>query len=136
MYHATLLLHSWIRWIVVVLGIVAIARASAGADRRDRAALLFTIAVDVQFLVGILLYVALSPMTRAAIHNMGGAMHTSALRFWAVEHPFGMVLALVFAHVGRSRPRRAALFFTTALVLILLGMPWPGLPYGRPLFRV
>ena len=136
MYPATLLLHSWLRWVVIVLGLVAIARAAAAGGRRDSFALLFTVALDIQFLLGILLYVALSPMTRAAMHNMGAAMHTSALRFWAVEHPFAMVLALALAHVGRSRPRRAALFFTLAVVLILIGLPWPPLPYGRPLLRL
>jgi hypothetical protein len=133
MYSATLLLHSWLRWVVVILAVVAILRAAAG--RRDRSALLFTIALDVQLLAGILLYAALSPMTRAAMQNMGTAMHTATIRFWAVEHPFAMVLAVACAHIGRSRPKRAALFFTIALVLLLVGMPWPGLPYGRPIFR-
>ena len=134
MYPAALLLHSWLRWVVVVLALVAILRAAPG--RPDRSALLFTIALDVQFLVGILLYAALSPMTRAAMQNMSAAMHTSTIRFWAVEHPFAMVLAVAFAHIGRSRPNRAVLFFTIALVLLLIGMPWPGLPYGRPIFRL
>ena len=134
MYPATLLLHSWLRWVVIVLGLVAIVRAAGGG--RGRSALLFTIALDVQFLAGVLLYAALSPMTRSAMENMGAAMHTPALRFWAVEHPLAMLLAVVLAHVGRSRPRRAAIFFTIAVLLLLAGMPWPGLPYGRPLFRL
>jgi hypothetical protein len=134
MYSLTLLLHSWLRWIVVVLGVVAIARAAAGG--RDRSSLLFTIAIDIQFLLGVLLYTALSPMTRSAMQNMDAAMHTPALRFWAVEHPVAMLLALVLAHVGRSKPRRAVIFFTIAVLLLLVGMPWPGLPYGRPLVRL
>ena len=134
MYPATLLLHSWLRWIVVILAIVAILRAASG--RQDRSALLFTIALDVQFLVGILLYTAFSPMTRAAMQNMSAAMHTTAIRFWAVEHPIAMVLAVAFAHVGRSRSKRAVVFFTIALVLLLVGLPWPGLPYGRPMLRL
>ena len=58
---------------------------------------------------------------------------------------FGMVIALVLAHLGRVRARRtdslrrhrgvAAIFFTLALVVILASIPWPGTPAGRPLFR-
>ena len=135
MYAATLLLHSWLRWVVLILGVMAILRAGGDRSGRDRSGLLFTIALDIQVLLGLILYTALSPMTRAAMQNMGAAMHTGTVRFWAVEHPFAMLLALVFAHVGRSRPRRAVAFFTIAVILVLIGMPWPGLPYARPLFR-
>jgi hypothetical protein len=55
-------------------------------------------------------------------------------RFFALEHVFYMVLALVFAHLGSALPkrtddpvskyRRATIWFTLAVVLILLGMPW------------
>ena len=138
MYPLTLLVHSWLRWIVVLLGLIAIARAGTAARSgiRDGAAVLFTIAIDIQFLLGLLLYLALSPMTRSAMQNMGAAMQASAIRFWVVEHPFAMILALVFAHLGKSRPRRSAVFFTIAVLLLLAGMPWPGLPYARPLFRL
>ena len=138
MYSLTLLLHSWLRWIVLLLGLIAVARARASSRSgiRDSVAVLFTIAIDVQFLLGLLLYTLLSPMTRAAMQNMGAAMHAGAIRFWVVEHPFAMILALVFAHLGKSRPRRSALFFAIAVLLLLAGMPWPGLPYARPLFRL
>lgn len=138
MYPLTLLLHSWLRWIVLLLGLIAVARAGTAARSgiRDVVARLFTIAIDIQFLLGLLLYAVLSPLTRAAMHNMGAAMQTGAMRFWAVEHPFAMILALVFAHLGKSRPRRGVLFFTIAVLLLLAGMPWPGLPYARPLFRL
>lgn len=131
MYSTVLLVHSWLRWIVLALGLLAIVRGGRG-----RSGLPFTIALDIQFLVGLVLYTALSPMTRAAMQNMAGAMHAAAIRFWAVEHPAAMVLALVFAHLGRSRPRYATAFYAVALVLLLIGMPWPGLPYARPLLRL
>jgi hypothetical protein len=152
MYGLVLLLHSLLRWAVLLTGVVAAARAITGwrsgrpwtlAD--DRAAVWFTIALDTQVLLGLLLYFALSPITRAALQDFGGAMANASLRYWAAEHVFGMVTALVLAHAGRARIRRvgndarrhkvAAVFFTLALLAIIASVPWPGMAYGRPLLR-
>ena len=50
--------------------------------------------------------------------------------------------AIAMVHVGRTRIRRAAtdaqrhrralVFFGLGLLLIVAGIPWPFLPYGRP----
>jgi hypothetical protein len=71
-------------------------------------------------------------------------MGDSALRFFLVEHAFGMLLAVTLAHIGRIRIRKAAddgrrhrsaaIYFGIALVLVLLSIPWPGMPAGRPLW--
>jgi hypothetical protein len=99
---------------------------------------------DVQFLLGLTLYVFLSPFTHAAFADLGAAMKNSGLRFWAVEHLVGMLIAIALVHVGRARARKtdslrrhrvAATFFGLALVVLLGSIPWPGLPYGRPLLR-
>ena len=84
-------------------------------------------------------------MTRAAFQDFGAAMRDNVLRFWAVEHVFGMVLAIALAHIGRSRVHKTGddgrrhklslIFFTLALILILGSIPWPTLPHGRPLLR-
>jgi hypothetical protein len=151
MYWTTLTLHSWLRWAVILLGIFAVIRAiGATGSRRwtpadDRAAMLFTIVFDLQFLAGLLLYFVLSPITKAALQHMDAAMRTAALRYWAVEHPSAMLVALVLVHAGRVLVRRApeakkgrmALIFFVLTLLILLGMtPWPNMPGERPLFRL
>jgi uncharacterized membrane protein len=152
MYPAVLLIHSWLRWIVVLAGLVALVRAIAGwsGGRRwtsadNRLGAVFTGTLDLQLVLGLLLYLWLSPITRAAFDDMGAAMRVSAMRFWLVEHLFGMIVAVVLAHVGRVRIRRAtdarqrhriaAIFFGLALVIIFITIPWPGLPYARPLIR-
>ena len=148
-YLLTLTIHSWLRWLVVAAGVVAFARAVTAGGRRwssadDRAGLLFSIALDVQVLVGLLLYTWLSPITRDAFRDFGGAMKSGALRFWTVEHIFGMVVGLALVHVGRVRIRKAhdarrhkiaAIFFGLALLAILASVPWPGTPNARPLLR-
>lgn len=152
-YSIVLFLHSWIRWFVVALGLVAVisafrARSSAREYTRadDRRGLWFVIALDVQVALGLTLYLFLSPITRAGFHDPGPAMRSSVLRFFLIEHVVSMTLALVAAHVGRVRTRRAsnsrdkhqrsASGALIALLCVFVGIPWPFLPYARPLARL
>lgn len=149
MYGAVLFIHSLLRWVVLLSVLTAVAAAGFSVatkrsyGKRDRIfGLVATISVDLQLLLGLLLYTVLSGYTQAAMGNLGAAMKDRVWRFWVVEHPFAMILAVVFVHVGQVRTRRAAdakkqgtalLWFALALVVVLLGIPWPFLPYGRPL---
>ena len=151
LYAVVLTVHSWLRWAVLLAGLVAFIRSALGASRRaawtpadDRAGFWFSTVLDAQFLLGLVLYIFLSPFTHAAFRDIGQAMSNSGLRFWTVEHVFGMVVAVAFVHVGRVRARKAdslrrhrvaAIFFGLALVAILVSIPWPGMPAGRPLLR-
>ena len=147
MYSVVLFLHSWVRWIVAVAAVVAVARALYGwlgkkgwAKLDDQLGLLFSTSLDVQMLLGLILYIFLSPITRAAFKNFGAAMSDGTLRFFAVEHILYMVIAVVLGHVGRTlskkatqataKHRIAAILFGLATLAILLAIPW-----SRPLFR-
>ncbi len=148
MYSLVLLLHSWVRWAALALGIAA--TASAWSDRTgaraERLGLVFMMVVDIQLLLGLLLYLVLSPFTAAALRDFGAAMRNPALRFWAVEHSTTMFVAVILAHVGRVLGRRATtpaaartrqgIAFGLATVLMIVAVPWPGMANGRPLFRV
>lgn len=149
MYTAVLILHSWLRWGVLAAGLAAWGRSAFGGSRTwtradDRAGFWFIVALDLQIVLGLLLYAGLSPYTTAALRDFGGAMKDSTLRFWAVEHAAGAIAGVALAHVGRVRIRRAdpgrrrrvaAIFYGLALLAIALSIPWPFLPYGRPLLR-
>ena len=141
MYGIALLVHSWLRWAVLAAGLVAVARGGSGNESAGR---WFTRALDLQFTIGLLLYFVLSPVTGAALEDFGGAMKVQQLRFFAVEHVFGMLIGTALAHIGQGKVRKApthrkartaAIFYGLALVAILASIPWPGLPAGRPLFR-
>ncbi len=77
--------------------------------------------MDIELLIGLLLYFGASPTLRAAL-----AAHTVL-----------MLLAVVCAHVGgalsrkassdRMKYRGAALAYTISLLLMLSGIPWRGL---------
>ena len=115
-------------------------------SRADRWGRIFIIALDVQLLLGVLLYGMYSPYTTAAMKDFGGAMRDPVLRFWAVEHLTLMLSAVIVAHVGKVLARkttdpakkrmRLLLCFGVALVLILVGMPWSDMLKGQRLFRI
>lgn len=150
MYPLLLVVHSLLRWAVLAAGGAAIVRALMGGGRSwgpadDRAGFWFVLAMDLQFVLGLLLYAGVSPITRVAFADFGGAMANSMLRFWAVEHLFGMLIAIALVHIGRARIRKAdavrrrrlaLIFYGLALVVILASIPWPGTQAARPLFRL
>jgi hypothetical protein len=153
MYSVVLLVHSWLRWLVVLVALLSLSRALAGraghklwGNADERSLQLFTISLDIQFLFGLILYIGISPITAVAFQNLSAAMRDPSLRFFVVEHAIGMIAAVALAHVGRVKVRKAAtadakhrtalLFVTLALIAILISIPWPWMPGGRPLFRM
>ena len=150
MYPTLLALHSWIRWISLIAAVgttLAAVRGKIEGPRSlaDRWGMVAIMVLDTQLLLGLLLYFVVSPNMRAILDNFGGAMKDPALRFWAVAHTASMFAAIALAHVGRVLARKALtpaskrtkllVCFGLATLLIILGMPWPGRPGGRPLLR-
>ena len=115
MYDVLIVAHSWIRWVVLVLGIVAFARAATGRFTRrpwtpadEATGRWFVISVDMQVLLGLVLYFFFSSFTMSAWRDMAGAMADKVIRFWAVEHVIGMLVATAFVHIGRVRIRKTS----------------------------
>jgi hypothetical protein len=150
MYTTVLALHSWVRWIALIAAVGTTMAALRGKvegsnSLADRWGMVAMMVLDTQLLLGLLLYLVISPNMRAILDNFGGAMKDPALRFWAVEHTTAMFAAIALAHVGRVLARKATtpaakrtrllICFGLATVLIIIGMPWPGRPGGRVLFR-
>jgi hypothetical protein len=152
MYSSALWLHSWLRWAVLLTGLVAWLRAISGKTARrpwtpkdELWGLLLTISVDLQLLVGVVLYAFLSPIVRQGLRNFSVAMQIGVVRFFTIEHVIGMIAGIALVHIGRVKIRKAAdadrkhrlamVFYGIALVLMIISIPWPGLPVARPLFR-
>jgi quinol-cytochrome oxidoreductase complex cytochrome b subunit len=150
-YSAVLTIHSWLRWVALLLGVAATLNAFRVRDdetmppKGGRWDWWFMLAVDIQVLLGLLLYFGLSPFTRDAMSNVGVAMRNPQLRFFLVTHVAAMVVAIAAVRAGRvlatgdqtSSGRRTGrcICFGIALLVMAAGVPWPGLIYGRPLFR-
>ena len=73
-------------------------------------------------------------------------MKNAALRFWAVEHITGMIIAVAIITISRGvtkkdlpdlvKHKRQLLLYSLALLIIIASIPWPfrtGL--GSPWFR-
>jgi hypothetical protein len=152
MYTLVLLLHSWIRWFAVITGVITTVMllttrpGKSQADPADRWGLFFMIAMDLQLLLGMALYLGVSPNSAAILSDFGAAMKDPAARFFAVEHITIMLFAIVMAHLGRilarkattpaAKRRRLLICLGLATVAMLAGTPWPGMQGGRPLFRI
>jgi len=135
-----LVVHSLFRWLVLAVALYAVLRmviglatARAWAEEDRKAGVFFTIAMDVQLLLGVVLF-AVSPLIRQGMSDVSGAMKDSSVRFFLAEHPVFMVLAVVLAHVGSVVARRGptdrvkfvrgAVGYSLAFALLLAGIPW------------
>jgi len=145
MYPIVLAIHNVVRWVVLIAGVYALIRSYQGwfgrggwSEAERRSGVIFSSALDLQLLLGLILYFLLSPITRRGLQELGAAMADPGLRFFVLEHALYMLLAVISAHLGVAlakravepivKHRRIALWFTLTWIFLLLGMPW-----ARPL---
>lgn len=141
MYSILLNLHSYLRWVVLLLGLMAIVKGLRGASSQaaftesDRkSGLFYMISLHTQLLIGLLLYFVFSPITQAAFQDFGAAMKDPALRLIAVEHISVNILAVILATVANAKNKKsisdaqkhknAWLLYGVSLVLVLSRIPW------------
>jgi hypothetical protein len=141
MYPILLFIHSWLRWILLLTAVFVIIRAFYGwinnrdFTNTDNKSTIYLVALfHLQLLIGLLLYFFFSPITTGAFEDFGMAIKYSSIRYWAVEHIFIMLLAIIIAQIGRIQIkkanadrvkfRNAAIYFSLALILILSRIPW------------
>jgi ABC-type dipeptide/oligopeptide/nickel transport system permease component len=141
MYTGLLHTHNLFRWLVLIVLILAVGFALIGwlkkqewTKKDNLTGLLLTIFIDIQFVVGMVLYAFASPLTKAAFADFGAAMKNADLRFYAVEHILMMVFALVLIHIGRAKTKKAiapwkkhraaVIFYGISLLLIFAAIPW------------
>jgi membrane protein DedA with SNARE-associated domain len=130
-------LHSFIRWILLVLLIAAILKSFQGMRSKraytasdNKISLFLLISAHVQLLVGVLLYF-ISPF----VTFTADTMKNDVSRFFTMEHSVMMIIAIALITIGRVASRKAATdeakfkkaftFFLIALLVILAGIPWP-----------
>jgi hypothetical protein len=153
MYDVFLFAHSWFRWMVLIAGLRLFYVALKGWiqnkswDSSDSEALsLFNEVLLFQIVMGICLYGFLSPLPKIGWSDMEFARRDPILRFWTIEHPVGMIIALSVFQIGRmlaikkfkiqQRFKVITITLTLSLVIILATIPWPFLKHGRDLFRL
>lgn len=148
-----LFVHSLFRWAVLVVTLTVGARCVLGwlGKRRWTAAdaawgRAWVGAIDLQVSLGLLLYFMASPLVAVARQDFTRAWADDVLRFFGIVHPLLMLSAAAIAHAAwiwtrrtgkgpGERFQRLGLGLLGTLLLITLAIPWPFLPYGRPLAR-
>ena len=152
MYEYLLVAHNWLRWIILIFLLINIFRHLSAAnkpwEKADNSLGLFLmIAAHITLLIGLYQW-AVGPWGLKLIqeNGMGVVMKNKAMRFWAIEHITGMLIAIVLITIGKgvgrkaipdkTKHRRALTFFLLALVIILITAPWPFRDViGRPWLR-
>jgi hypothetical protein len=141
MYSGFLQLHDILRWFVLLALVITLVKyltswlGNHSWKKTDNIlAIVFTSIMDIQLLTGLALYFFLSPLTKIAFSDMGAAMKNADLRFYAVEHIFLMLIAVVLVHIGRAKSKKALfdvskfkialIYFSLAFVLVIVGIPW------------
>jgi hypothetical protein len=152
MYNALLFLHSLLRWIILLLALVAIYRSYTGmnagkpfTETDKKIGLFLMISAHTTLLIGLYQWIV-GPWGLQNILNSGMAavMKDPVYRFYAVEHMTGMIIAITLITIGRgvskknisdqAKHKKTFWFFLIALILILASVPWPfRAGIGRPL---
>lgn len=147
MYSTILFLHNLLRWAVLLGGLYAITKSvldlTKGRDytaSANRSHMLFVMFCHIQLLLGLVLYFT-SPVVAEALSDMGAAMKDSRLRLYGVEHISVNIIAIAIIQTGRilskkasepaSKHKKALIWFSIGLLLILSRIPWT----YSPLFR-
>jgi hypothetical protein len=129
--------HSGLRWLALIVIIYAIFNAYTGVkqardfQKKDKMLGLMTLILfHTQLLIGLGLY-----FTSGKVSFTAGFMKDSLLRFFALEHPLMMVIAIALVTIGYSKSkkettdrmkfRKILIFYTLGLVILLTGIPWP-----------
>ena len=151
MYVLLLTMHSLFRWAVLAGLLLGLFRAYRGwlgshpfTPFDDTVRHTSATVAHVQLLLGYVLYFV-SPLV-ASFHVRDPA-HAPGTLFFGFQHMLAMTLSIVVLTIGSSLAKRQAtdpakfrtmaLWFTVALLLIFLAIPWPFFPWAqRPYFRL
>ena len=150
MYQLVLSLHSIFRWLVVAALIFAIYKGFRGwinkstfTNRDKTIRQVAASLVHLQFLLGIILYFV-SPLTGYLISHFSVAKSNPVISFFGMSHTAAMLIAVIDITIGMILSKRAvtdskkfsmmALFYSSALIIMLVMIPWPFSPFAqRPL---
>lgn len=147
-----LVLHSLLRWLVLISLLLAIYTAYKGwrnntaFTKRDNTVRHWTATIaHIQLTVGFILYFK-SPVTAWFWKNFSVAVHQADAAFFGLIHFVLMLTAITILTIGSAMAKRKAtdhekfktmlLWFSIALLIILIAIPWPFSPLAnRPYIR-
>ncbi len=133
MYTGLLHLHNALRWVILILLLIAMFQAFSKNSKLQKTSLFLLIAAHITLLLGIFQYFSSDVVGFNMIERLGGfgnVMKDSFARFWVVEHLSAMILAIVLITMARGKAKKqnysaASWMYVAALILILAAVPWP-----------
>ncbi|HMK25407.1 MAG TPA: hypothetical protein VK483_05195 [Chitinophagaceae bacterium] len=141
MYNDMLHLHSVLRWVILILLLLALYKNFVDKNKpftagHKKLGLYVMICADLLLLVGLYQWFAGNwGLKSIQANGMSVVMKNSVLRFFAIEHTTGMLIAIILIHLGYSygkkpvpdpqKHKRILLYFGLALLIILISIPWP-----------
>ena len=143
MYNGLLHLHNLLRWVILLLILVAIVRSFVGmrsnkpfTNGDKKIGLFLMISAHITFLIGLYQWIAGSLGLKAIQSaGFGVVMENSNARFWAMEHPVGMLIAVILITIGRrqsklpisdtAKHKKTFWYYLIALIIIIGVVPWP-----------
>ncbi|HTO16008.1 MAG TPA: hypothetical protein VLZ83_09560 [Edaphocola sp.] len=145
-------LHSTLRYLIVFVAIWAIFKAMSGMNGKkaftkadQKPGLLYLIGMDLQLVIGLVLYF-MGNWGYKIISNGGMAEVVGdgkvVNRFFVMEHPIGMILALILVHLGYAATKKTSntdqqkfkksfWMYLISFILIIAFVPWPFRELGR-----
>ncbi len=152
MYSTLLFFHSGFRWLVLASLLYALLRAYTGYTsnrtftKTDNSIRHWVATIShIQLIIGFTLYF-ISPIVKYFIAQKKEAIQHLDTAFFGIIHISLMLIAVVVITIGSASAKRKPsdkekfktmlLWFSAALLLILLAIPWPFSPLAnRPYFR-
>ena len=150
MYQLLIYLHTYLRWLVLISLIISLYKAfkdyfsKAAFTKGDNAVRHWTATIaHVQLMVGMTLYFQ-SPLIKYFLKN--GAKGNFEFTFFGMIHSTLMLVAIVIVTIGsalakrketdREKFRTMLVWYSLALILIFIAIPWPFSPFAnRPYLR-
>lgn len=152
MFQTITFYHSLFRWLVLISLVFAIYRAFRGYYfkkpflKADNSIRHWTATIaHVQLVIGVLIY-SQSPIIKYFWLNRKEALNSVEITFFASIHALMMLASIVLITIGSSLAKRKEndpdkfktilIWYTIALLLIIIAIPWPFSPLAnRPYFR-
>ena len=145
-------LHSLLRWLILIFLIINIFRSMVEADASYSGDdikwnLRLLIVSHLTLLLGFIQYFfGTKGFIYFSDNSFSTIMKSNVMRFWAVEHITGMIIAVAIITISRGitkkkdmtdfkKHRRQLLLYSLALLIILASIPWPFRIADTPWFR-
>lgn len=152
MYQTLTFYHTFVRWLVLASLLFAIYRAYRGYiskstfSKTDNAVRHWTATIaHIQLVIGMMLYFT-NPSTKYFWSNFSEAVKNLDLLFFGIIHITCMFIAILIITIGSALAKRKQVdqdkfrimlvWFSIALIIIFIAIPWPFSPLAnRPYFR-